>query len=93
MEACGFSYHRFYYPYPDYKFPREVFTDESLKEQKYGLPTWNFTKYRMALFREGQVAETIQQDGRMDYFANSFLIALCEDAHRPRSSFLHCYHD
>ena len=56
MEACGFSYHRFYYPYPDYKFPREVFTDESLKEQKYGLPTWNFTKYRMALFREGQVA-------------------------------------
>mgnify|MGYP000655211054 CR=1 FL=1 len=61
----------FYYPYPDYKFPREVFTDESLKEQKYGLPTWNFTKYRMALFREGQVAETIQQDGRMDYFASS----------------------
>ena len=76
MEACGFSYHRFYYPYPDYKFPREVFTDESLKEQKYGLPTWNFTKYRMALFREGQVAETIQQDGQMDYFANSFLIEM-----------------
>ena len=62
----------FYYPYPDYKFPREVFTDESLKEQKYGLPTWNFTKYRMALFREGQVAETIQQDWQNGLFCQFF---------------------
>ena len=89
MEACGFSYHRFYYPYPDYKFPREVFTDESLKEQKYGLPTWNFTKYRMALFREGQVAETIQQDGRMDYFANSFLIEMSRNQIRADKKVLY----
>ncbi len=89
MEACGFSYHRFYYPYPDYKFPREVFTDESLKEQKYGLPTWNFTKYRMALFREEQVAETIQQDGRMDYFANSFLIEMSRNQIRADKKVLY----
>ena len=76
MENCGFVNHRFYYPYPDYKFPREIFTEESLKEQKYGLPAWNFTRYRMALFREETVADTIQQDGRMDYFANSFLIEM-----------------
>ncbi len=44
MEACGFSYHRFYYPYPDYKFPREVFTDESLKEQKYESSDLEFHK-------------------------------------------------
>ena len=30
----------------------------------------------MALFREETVADTIQQDGRMDYFANSFLIEM-----------------
>ena len=79
MESCGLPHYRFYYPYPDYKFPREVFTDESLKEQKYGIPTWNFTKYRMALFREEQVADTIQQDGHMDYFANSFLIEMSRE--------------
>lgn len=76
MKSCGLDYYRFYYPYPDYKFPREIFTDESLKGQKYGLPAWNFTKYRLALFREEQMADTLQQEGIMAHFANSFLIEM-----------------
>lgn len=76
MKSCGLDHYRFYYPYPDYKFPREIFTDESLKVQKYGLPAWNFTKYRLALFREEQMADTLQAEGIMDRFANSFLIEM-----------------
>ncbi len=76
MHSCGLEYYKFYYPYPDYKFPREIFTDASLKDQKYGCPTWNFTKYRMALFSEEKMASALQQEGVMDRFANSFLIEM-----------------
>lgn len=76
MERCGFSCYKFYYPYPDYKFPQEIFTDLSLKEQKYGRPSWNFTEYRMALFSEEQMAAAMQREGVMAQFANSFLIEM-----------------
>ncbi len=76
MKRCGLDHYRFYYPYPDYKFPKEIFTDESLTEQKYGCPTWNFTKYRMALFEEHKMAETLQEEGVVAHFANSFLIEM-----------------
>lgn len=74
LRRCGLPCFRFYYPYPDYKFPREIFTDETLEEQKYGSPSWNFTKYRMALFEEREVAADLCREGVMDVFANSFLI-------------------
>lgn len=76
MKRCGLEHYRFYYPYPDYKFPQEIFTDASLKEQKYGRPTWNFTKYRMALFRETEMAAALSAEGIMAQFANSFLIEM-----------------
>lgn len=76
MERCGFPHYKFYYPYPDYKFPQEIFTDRSLREQKYGRPTWNFTEYRMALFRETEMAGTLAEEGVMNRFANSFLIEM-----------------
>ncbi len=76
MTRCGLSHYKFYYPYPDYKFPQEIFTDASLKEQKYGRPTWNFTKYRMELFGETKMAATLSEEGVMDRFANSFLIEM-----------------
>ncbi len=76
MKRCGLPYYKFYYPYPDYKFPQEIFTDASLKEQRYGRPTWNFTKYRMALFEETKMAATLSAEGVMAQFANSFLIEM-----------------
>ncbi len=76
MARCGLPYYKFYYPYPDYKFPQEIFTDASLKEQKYGRPTWNFTKYRMELFGETKMAATLSGEGVMARFANSFLIEM-----------------
>lgn len=76
MARCRLPHYRFYYPYPDYKFPQEIFTDESLKERQYGRPTWNFTKYRMALFDETKLAQDLSAEGVMGSFANSFLIEM-----------------
>ena len=74
MHTCGLKHYKFYYPYPDYKFPCEVFTDETLVSQKYGRKNWNFTENRFELFPEQEMAETFRKDGFMDRFANSFLI-------------------
>lgn len=76
MKTCGLEYYRFYYPYPDYKFPMEIFTDEALKEQRYGRPAWNFNDSRLALFSETELAGALQQEGVADRFANSFLIEM-----------------
>lgn len=76
MNLCGMEYYRFYYPYPDYKFPSEIFTDETLVSQKYGRKIWNFTDYRFELFSENEMAATFLKEGIMDRFANSFLIEM-----------------
>lgn len=76
MRTCGLEHYRFYYPYPDYKFPKEIFTDEALEEQSYGRPAWNFNDSRLALFSETELAGALQREGVIARFANSFLIEM-----------------
>ena len=83
-ERCGLSYHRFYYPYPDYKFPSEIFTKGSLSADGFSRNAWNFNARRLELFSERQMAATLCREGVMDRFMNSFLIeAACA---APQSS-------
>lgn len=79
MQNCGMKSWQFYYPYPDYKFPKEIFTDSSLKEEEYGRHAWNFTNYRITLFNEEKVAASLIQEGIMDRFVNSFLIEMSKE--------------
>lgn len=83
MDACGVSHRRFYYPYPDYKFPEEIYTDESInvcggiaQARPYGHETWNFTPDRFELFPEERAAALLAGEGILDRFANSFLIEM-----------------
>ena len=73
LQASGFEYTRFYYPYPDYKFPLEIFTDETLKTQHYGKPYQVFDRDRWVLFAEEPVAAVLAEDGAAAALANSFL--------------------
>ena len=74
LEKVGFKFSDFYYPYPDYKFPNEIFTDETFLENEYGKSYANYTKDRYNLFRENKMAETLVNEGVMSVFSNSFLI-------------------
>lgn len=65
---------KFYYPYPDYKFPQEIFTDLSLQQQHYGRSYCNYNKNRLKLFDEEIVYTTLKQEKVLDTFANSFLV-------------------
>ncbi len=73
-DRCGLAYHRFYYPYPDYKFPSEIFTDSSLSADSFARNAWNFNARRLELFSEPQMAASLCREGVMDRFMNSFLI-------------------
>lgn len=78
-ESCGMKVKKFYYPYPDYKFPNEVFTDESLSADSFSRNNWNFNERRIELFPEEGIAEAMEKDGVLSSFMNSFLLELTFD--------------
>lgn len=73
---CGLRVRRFYYPSPDYKFPGEVFTDETLSAASYDRNRWNFDARRLELFPECEMAASLQKEGVLASFMNSFLVEL-----------------
>ncbi len=74
LTRCFLPYRKFYYPYPDYKFPNEIFTEETLRAEGFGKNAWNFNPGRLELFDEQEMAQTLCREGVMESFMNSFLI-------------------
>ncbi len=75
LKEAGFGYQRFYYPYPDYKFPNEIFTDE--RTEGYGKPYLNLCKERYEIFEENKLAPLLEKEGVAGCFSNSFLVDAC----------------
>ena len=79
FDNVGFAGWKFYYPYPDYKFPKNIYSDEHLPkigELNYGNTNTNFDRDRVILFDETLVYDNIIGDGMFPYFSNSFLVVL-----------------
>jgi len=75
LASAGFKEQRFFYPYPDYKFPMAVYSDESLpKKGELTANRMNFDRQRMVLFNETKAYDTMIEDGLFPLFANSFLV-------------------
>ena len=67
--------YKFYYPYPDYKFPTSIYSDQYLP--KIGELNKNINildQERMVLFDEGLVYDNLISDGLFPLYSNSFLI-------------------
>ena len=73
-DRCSLPYRKFYYPYPDYKFPNEIFTGQTLRADGFSRNAWNFNPRRLELFDEQEMGRTLCQEGVMETFMNSFLI-------------------
>ena len=82
-ERCQLPWLRFYYPYPDYKFPNEIFTSETLRPDGFGKNVWNFNEKRLELFDEQEMARTFCREGVMESFMNSFLIEAGHEEQAP----------
>lgn len=75
LDRSGFSKYKFFYPYPDYKFPLSIYSDEYLP--KVGELTNNINnldRERLVLFDEGQTFDNIIRNGLFPEYSNSFLV-------------------
>jgi 2-polyprenyl-3-methyl-5-hydroxy-6-metoxy-1,4-benzoquinol methylase len=67
----------FYYPYPDYKFTMQIFSDDYLPSMgDLDSNVLNFDRERLLLFDEQKVFDTLTREDLFSEFANSFLIIL-----------------
>ena len=73
---CGFDC-EFYYPYPDYKFPVKIFSDERLPKKGELSRNWqSFDADRLQLFDEAKAFDTVLDAGLFPEFSNSFLVRM-----------------
>ncbi len=71
---AGYETQRFYYPYPDYKLMKTIYSDESLPDADELTDNLrNFDNERLLLFDEKKACAGMLADGLYDLFANSFL--------------------
>ena len=77
LHRCGFGQYRFYYPYPDYKFPHAIYSDEKLPGR--GELTRNgaaMDRERYALFDESRFWDSLADTRYFRDFSNSFFIEI-----------------
>ncbi len=79
LNKAGFPYTKFFYPLPDYKLPRVVYSDNYLprKEMPAGvLPIHYFNLYPFCplVAEEGKLFHNIVENHVFPFFANSFLV-------------------
>ncbi len=85
LAQAGFDRRDFYYPYPDYKLPREIFSDAWLPPPHHVLPDApNYDHERLRMLSETRAWENIIRAGYFPLFANSFLVAAGRAATQPR---------
>lgn len=68
---------KFYYPFPDYKFPQQIFSDEYLPKEDdliCSLDSYEFD--RIQLFNETAAFRNIIMSHEFDFFSNSFFLEL-----------------
>lgn len=78
-DNVGLVCDKFYYPYPDYKFSYEIFTDKTINSTMYGTEMFQFDETRLDLIREDKLNQTLAKEKVADVFANSFLVEICKN--------------
>ena len=77
---CGYRDCRFYYPYPDYKLPHTIYSDDRLPG--VGDLNTNLRNYdadRLILFDETKAFDAMIEEGRFPEFSNSFIVMASPD--------------
>ncbi len=80
IKKCGFNYHKYYYPYPDYKMPYIIYTDERLplKTEVLDLFLYNHgVQYYDYDYRK--ILPGIIDNNQYGFFANSFMVEMTND--------------
>ena len=79
IEELGYK-NRFYYPYPDYKLPHTIYSDDMLpSEGELNTNLRNFDNDRVILFDETKAFDSILDEGIFDFFCNSYFVVVSKD--------------
>ena len=76
FKECKIENWNYYYPYPDYKFPTEIFTDSNVNGEKFGKAYRKYSGQILNTFDEIAMISTLKKEGVMDRFVNSFLVEI-----------------
>lgn len=78
IENSNFKYHKFYYPFPDHKLPSIVYSDEYLPNENNSKLSYliYYNPEDIIVFNEMEAVREIVKEGKMDFFANSYLIEI-----------------
>lgn len=75
LTQAGYQEMDFYYPFPDYKFPTQIFSDEYLpKPEDLACSRDCYDSSRMYLFDETSAYQELVRSGEFKIFANSYMI-------------------
>lgn len=75
ISEAGYKNMHFFYPVPDYKFPKQIFSDQYLPTVGDIVFEHNvYDNNAIDLFDENRVMKEIIMDGMFDFFANSFFV-------------------
>lgn len=77
FKSVGFDKYKFYYPYPDYKFPTVIYSDKYLpKSGQLNNNLINLDNDRLVLFDESKVFDCVIKENVFPLFANSYLVVI-----------------
>lgn len=75
LKRVGYQNLYYYYPYPDYKFPMTIYSQDFLPKKGELLDSQtHYDMDRLILFDESKVYDSLINEGIFDRFANSFLV-------------------
>lgn len=75
--SCGLNDIMFWYPYPDYKLPMRIYSDQYLPTKgELNMNMRNFDNDRLLMFDEAKVYDTILKEHLFPVVSNSFLISV-----------------
>ncbi len=79
----GFGFIEFYYPYPNADFPTEIFTDMAFQTIPYGNSSKSVGNIGLELFDERRLWRTLDDEGVIKTFVNSFLVEISDSSISP----------
>lgn len=75
IKEAGYTEETFYYPYPDYKFPMEIYSDSFLPDRgSLNKNNLNFDREKIYMFDESEVFDQVIDEEMFPFFSNSFLV-------------------
>ncbi|MDQ0724082.1 SAM-dependent methyltransferase [Paenibacillus sp. W4I10] len=86
LSSTGLHALKFYYPYPDYKFPFEIFTDTTINMMKPAVLNHPMDMPRLKLFDESSVYQSFMNMQLMDRLSNSFLVEIASHPALPETN-------